>query len=121
MWDFAGQETYRNEYLADPESYLSSISYAFYVVDVQDYYRIFFSVMYFNTVIPIIKKHSPDAEIIILFNKTDPKFDPSKKNIKKIFLDKVDSFIKGHQKPIVTFDTTIFDLNSIKTAFNGVI
>ena len=42
VWDFGGQETYRNEYLADPESYLSSISYAFYVVDVQDYYRIFF-------------------------------------------------------------------------------
>ncbi|MHA1512149.1 MAG: ADP-ribosylation factor-like protein [Promethearchaeota archaeon] len=118
VWDFGGQEIYRNEYLADPENYLRSISYAYYVVDVQDYYRVFFSVMFFMTVLPTIIKHSPDAEIGIIFHKTDPKFDPKKKNIKSLFLDKVEPFILGHKKSIEIFDTTIFEINSIKNAFN---
>ena len=121
VWDFGGQEVYRNEYLADPETYLRSISFAYYVVDIQDYYRLFNSIMYFMTVLPIIVRNSPDAEISILFNKTDPNFDPNKKNLKKIFLDKVESFIQGHKKPIEIYDTTIFDLTSIKNAFNHVI
>ena len=121
VWDFGGQEIYRNEYLTDPETYLRSISSAYYVVDVQDYYRLFLSVMFFMTVFPIIVKNSPDAEISILFHKTDPKFDPTKKNLKKIFLDKVESFIQGHKKSIGTHDTTIFEINSIKDAFSRVI
>ena len=120
VWDFGGQEIYRNEYLADPETYLRSISFAYYVVDVQDYYRLFNSVMYFNTVLPTIIKYSPDAEIGILFHKTDPKFDPNKKNIKKIFLDKIESFIQGRKKSIGINDTTIFEISSIKTAFDHV-
>ena len=120
VWDFGGQEVYRNEYLADPETYLRSISFAYYVVDVQDYYRLFNSIMYFMTVLPIIVRNSPDAEFNILFNKTDPEFDSTKKNLKQMFLDKVESFIQGHKKSIKIFDTSIFDLNSIKNAFSHV-
>ena len=120
VWDFGGQEIYRNEYLADPETYLRSISSAYYVADVQDYYRLFLSVMYFMTVFPIIVKNSPEAEICILFHKMDPTFDASKKNLKKKFLDKIESFIQGHKKSIGIFDTTIFEINSIKTAFSHV-
>jgi len=120
VWDFGGQEIYRNEYLADPENYLRYISFAFYVIDVQDYYRLFNSVMFFNTVLPTIIKYSPDAEIGILFHKTDPKFDPNKKNLKKKFLEKIEPFIQGHKKSIEVYDTTIFEVNSIKTAFDRV-
>jgi len=120
VWDFGGQEIYRNEYLADPENYLHYISFAFYVIDVQDYYRLFNSVMFFNTVLPTIIKYSPDAEIGILFHKTDPKFDPNKKNLKKKFLEKIEPFIQGHKKSIEVYDTTIFEVNSIKTAFDRV-
>jgi len=121
VWDFGGQELYRNEYLADPETYLSSISYAYYVVNVQDYYRLYSSIMFFMSVFPIIIRNTPDVEIIILFHKMDPKFDSSKKNLKIKFLDKVESFIQLHKKSLEMYDTTIFDLNSIKTAFSRVI
>ena len=45
VWDFGGQELYRNEALNNPESYLGSISYAYYVVDIHDYYRFPLSLM----------------------------------------------------------------------------
>ena len=77
--------------------------------------------MNFMTVFPIIVKNSPDAEIIILFHKMDPNYDANKKNLKKIFLDKVESFLLAHKKSLEMYDTTIFNLNSIKTAFNSIL
>ena len=121
VWDFGGQELYRNEYLADPESYLHSISFVYYVADVQDYYRLYSSIMYFSMVFQKILKYSPDAEIIFLFHKMDPHYDPNVKNLKKQFLDSVESFLQVYEKPLVMYDTTIFDLNSIKTAFDRVL
>ena len=50
IWDFGGQELYRNEYLANPESYFHEITSFYYVIDVQDYYRLFASYMYFMAV-----------------------------------------------------------------------
>ena len=43
------------------------------------------------------------------------------KNIKKKFLDMIESFINEPKNPIKIFDTTVFDLNSIKNAFSHVI
>ena len=39
VWDFGGQELYRNEYLADPDSYLRSIAFTYFVVQFK--YHIF--------------------------------------------------------------------------------
>ena len=69
VWDFGGQELYRNEYLADPDSYLRSIAFTYFVVDVQDYYRHYSSIMYFMAVFPTIEKNCPEAELVFLFNK----------------------------------------------------
>ncbi len=121
VWDFGGQELYRNEYLTDPENYLRFTSFAYYVADVQDYYRLYSSTMYFMTVFPIIIRNSPDAKMIILFHKMDPTYDPSKKELKKKFLDQIESFIESHKTSIEIFDTTIFDIKSITTAFSRVL
>ena len=121
VWDFGGQELYRNEYLADPESYLRFISYTYYVVDVQDYYRFYAAVMYFMAVFPTIITNSPNTEIFFLFHKMDPNFDPNFKNLKKKFLQNVEPYLKTHKIPFVIYNTSIFDLNSIKTAFGHVL
>ena len=119
IWDFGGQELYRNEYLADPEAYLRSISSVYYVVDVQDIYRHYSSIMYFMAVFPTIEKHSPNAEINFLFHKVDPAYDPNTKNLKRKFLDSIEPYLKTRGKPFVSNDTSIFDLDTIRTAFNG--
>ncbi|MHA1745350.1 MAG: ADP-ribosylation factor-like protein [Promethearchaeota archaeon] len=121
VWDFGGQELYRNEHLADPEAYLCSISVVYYVVDVQDYYRHYSSLMYFMAVYPILEKHSPDAEIVFLFHKVDPTFKMNKKKLKGKFLESIEPYLKKRDKTFGSFDTSIFDLNSIKTAFNGAV
>ncbi|MFX1419671.1 MAG: ADP-ribosylation factor-like protein [Promethearchaeota archaeon] len=117
VWDFGGQETYRNEYLANPEQYFHTIKFFYYVVDIQDYYRLIPSVMYFTGVFNKIKKYSPDAKLIFVFHKMDPGYDPHIKNLKVQFLDKVDPLLEDQFAEYLMFDTTIFNLSSIRTAF----
>jgi GTPase SAR1 family protein len=117
-WDFGGQETYRNQFLADPEKHFQKISFLYYVVDIQDYYRLMNSAMYFMGVFNLIRKYSPAAKIVFLFHKTDPGFDVNQKNLKEKFLGFVESFIKANDRTFIMYDTTIFDLNSINTAFS---
>ncbi|MFW9902658.1 MAG: ADP-ribosylation factor-like protein [Candidatus Thorarchaeota archaeon] len=117
IWDFGGQETFRNEYLGNPEKYFYSISFFYYVVDIQDYYRLPQSVMYFTGVFNKIKKYSPEAKIIFLFHKNDPDYVADEKNLKGKFLEKIEPSLKAANIPYTTYDTTIYDLSSIKTAF----
>lgn len=118
IWDLGGQEIYRNEYLANPESYFKMISFCYYVVDIQDYYRLFQSTMYFMGVLNLIKKYSPNARIVILFHKMDPDFNPDKKNLKEKFMEKIEPVLLESNILFETFETTIFDIVSIKTAFS---
>ncbi|MFW9969991.1 MAG: ADP-ribosylation factor-like protein [Candidatus Odinarchaeota archaeon] len=117
VWDFGGQETYRNEYLTNPEKYFHTIKFFYYVVDIQDYYRLVPSVMYFTGVFNKIKKYSPEARIIFIFHKMDPGYDPHIKNLKVQFVDKVEPLLTEQFASYLMFDTTIFNLESIKTAF----
>ncbi len=117
IWDFGGQETYRNEYLANPEKYFHTIKFFYYVIDIQDYYRLIPSVMYFTGVFNKIKNYSPDAKIIFIFHKMDPGYNPNVKNLKVQFLDKVEPLLQEQFASYLMFDTTIFNLSSIKTAF----
>lgn len=118
VWDLGGQEVYRNEYLANPESYFKEISFCYYVVDIQDYYRLATSTMYFMGVFNLIKKYSPNARIVLLFHKMDPDFNPNKRNLRDKFLEKIEPFLQKNNTSFITYETTIFDLYSIKTAFS---
>ena len=117
VWDLGGQETYRNEYLSNPDKYFHTISFFYYVVDIQDYYRLVSSVMYFRGIFNLIKKYSSDAKVIFLFHKTDPDFTLDERNLKGKFLEKIEPDLKLSKTQYITYDTTIFDLKSIKNAF----
>jgi GTPase SAR1 family protein len=117
VWDFGGQESYRNEYLLNPERNFHTISFFYYVVDIQDYYRLIPSVMYFKGVFNLIKKYSPDAKIIFLFHKMDPDYIPDERNLKGKFLERVEPDLKSTNTPYIMYDTTVLDIHTIKTAF----
>ncbi|MFW9826286.1 MAG: ADP-ribosylation factor-like protein [Candidatus Thorarchaeota archaeon] len=117
VWDFGGQEMYRSDYLTNADKYFHTVSFFYYVIDVQDYYRLIPSVMYFTGVFNKIKNYSPDAKIIFLFHKMDPGFDPNERNLKKKFLEKVEPLLQQEYTSYLMFDTTIFNLKSIRTAF----
>jgi len=90
----------------------------FYVIDIQDYYRLIPSVMYFKGIYNLIKKHSPDAKIVFLFHKMDPGYDPNDRNLKVKSLEKVEPDLKSGFTRYIMPDTTIFDLHSIRNAFS---
>lgn len=117
VWDFGGQESFRNEYLSNPKKYFYTISFFYYVVDIQDYYRLIHSVMYFKAIFNLIRKYSLEAKIIFLFHKMDPDYAPDERNLKGKFLEKVEPDLKLENIPYTMYDTTIFDIKSIKTAF----
>ncbi len=117
IWDFGGQETYRNVYLGNPDKYFHTIKFFYYVIDIQDYYRLVPSVMFFTGVFNKIKNYSPDAKIIFVFHKMDPGYDPTIKNLKVQFLEKVEPLLQEQFASYLMFDTTIFDISSIRTAF----
>ena len=117
VWDFGGQLIYRNKYIKDPKLYFHSISFFFYVVDVQDHVQYLPSGMYFKGVFQLIRKHSPEAKIIFLFHKMDPDFDPAEKNVKEQFMADIKPFINPSKVKYDVYDTTIYDLNRIKKIF----
>lgn len=120
IWDFGGQELYRNEYIANPEIYFYTISYFYFVLDVQTYYHQYSAVTYFIGIFQLIRKYNPDSKLVLLFHKMDPDFDPNKKNVKKKFLKRVKPYLQQQKKSFTMYDTTIFDQKSIDIAFNQI-
>jgi hypothetical protein len=73
--------------------------------------------MYFRGIFNLIKKYSPDAKVIFLFHKTDPDYTPDERNLKGKFLEKIEPQLKLTDTKYIMYDTTIFDIKSIKNAF----
>jgi hypothetical protein len=73
--------------------------------------------MFFKGIFNKIKKYSPEAKIIFLFHKTDPDYAVDERNLKGQFLEKITPELKETNTPYIIYDTTIFDIKSIKIAF----
>jgi GTPase SAR1 family protein len=71
IWDFGGQEKYREKYLRSPELFFSDIAAIFFVIDVLDEARFDLNVEYFKKIIKDLEEFSPDAQLILLFHKND--------------------------------------------------
>ena len=72
IWDFGGQEKYREKYLESPTKFFDAISFLFFVVDVQDSENLDLSIAYFDKIYEQLERYSPEAKISILFHKNDP-------------------------------------------------
>lgn len=72
VWDFGGQESYRNKYLSDPKRYFEMVDFIFFVIDVQAPELLPESMRYFKSIYQNIQQYSPSAQFILLFHKTDP-------------------------------------------------
>jgi small GTP-binding protein len=121
VWDFGGQDKYRELYITNPEKYFDEISFLFFVVDVQDESRLQLSIDYFQKIIEGLLALSPDAKIILLFHKNDPdKQDLIEKlNIQIKFLEAVEPYIDTYRSNIKSgdgikrYNTSVFYLTSI--------
>ncbi len=72
IWDFGGQQTYRENYLKSPNEYFDGLDLFIYVVDVQDGQRFTLSLKYLNDCLNQYKKFSPGKTGVIFLHKADP-------------------------------------------------
>jgi len=80
LWDFGGQEKYREEYLKNLDSHLSGIDKLFYVIDVQDKERFDIALDYLDKICRVLEKIEEQFEFNIFLHKYDPNIldiDPS--------------------------------------------
>ncbi|MFW9972928.1 MAG: ADP-ribosylation factor-like protein [Candidatus Odinarchaeota archaeon] len=72
LWDFGGQQEYRDKYLRDPDKYFINVDLIIYVIDLQDPEKYLESIDYFERIIDLIAKLEEDPYILIFIHKFDP-------------------------------------------------
>jgi small GTP-binding protein len=72
IWDFGGQEQYRNTYLSKPERFFAEIRYLFFVIDIQDSAHFPDAIDYFNAVYENAHSLSKELIVCVIFHKVDP-------------------------------------------------
>ncbi|MFW9988829.1 MAG: ADP-ribosylation factor-like protein, partial [Candidatus Odinarchaeota archaeon] len=72
IWDFGGQEEYREMYIQEPHRYFLNIDLIIYVIDLQDPQKYKESIEYFKKIIEILEKLEENPHILIFIHKYDP-------------------------------------------------
>ncbi|MFX1409165.1 MAG: ADP-ribosylation factor-like protein [Promethearchaeota archaeon] len=117
--DFGGQAQYREDYLKNPSKYLSGTDLIFYVIDAQDYNRYVETIDYLDELLLFFKEEQVYPPICVLFHKMDPQFVKDKTINQKILTLKQALTRYLYDFDIFFFETTIFDIKSIMTAFSS--
>lgn len=117
--DFGGQAQYREDYLKNPAKYLSGTDLIFYVIDAQDYNRYIETIDYLDQLLLFFKEEQDYPPICVLFHKMDPQLVKDRVINRKILTLKQALTRYSHDFDIFFFETTIFDIKSIMTAFSS--
>lgn len=117
FWDMGGQAKYRKIYINNP-IYFSETNYLYYLIDIQDELKIEESIHYLYELLNIYRNMDYSNEIIICFNKYDPKY----KNNDE-FADRVEmitNLILSQNKDIKFqfFTTSYYDISSLSKAIS---
>ncbi|MCJ7649277.1 MAG: ADP-ribosylation factor-like protein [Candidatus Lokiarchaeota archaeon] len=72
IWDFGGQEQFREGYLNDFQTHIKEIKKFIYVVDFQDRERYDISLEYLGKIIALLRKHKTNIDFSIFLHKYDP-------------------------------------------------
>ncbi|MHA1744748.1 MAG: ADP-ribosylation factor-like protein [Promethearchaeota archaeon] len=119
IWDFGGQEIYRNAYLARPAMFFQGIRYLYFVIDAQDGEKLPESMRYFDQILKHTLEYSDDVRVFFFFHKIDPDYqgDVVFVDIENEFLEHV--LLKLNELEInpTVFHTSIFSPSSVISAF----
>ncbi|MFX1365577.1 MAG: ADP-ribosylation factor-like protein [Promethearchaeota archaeon] len=84
IWDFGGQEKYREQYKQKLNKYIAETSEIIYVIDIQDDNVFFISVVFLREILNILKTAGFKFELSIYFHKFDDNFKPDEEKIKDL-------------------------------------
>lgn len=78
IFDFGGQEQYRNMHLQNLDKYLFGVNKIIYVIDVQDVEKYELALQYLEAIIKFIEKTEGPFEFLVFLHKFDPALENSK-------------------------------------------
>ena len=89
IWDFGGQEQYRNQHIQKLDEYLKSANKLIFVIDIQDGERYDLALTYLDEILNALKKKKMAISLSIFLHKFDKHIvdlyeEPSRKLISKI-------------------------------------
>ncbi len=86
IWDFGGQEQYRDGYLKNLNNYLTGVNKFIYVIDVQDEDKYDVSLQYFKNIFTILKKEKFSVSLSIFLHKYDPNLEFDEESISELIM-----------------------------------
>ncbi len=81
IWDFGGQEAFREEYLENFNQYIIGTSKIIYVIDIQDIERYNLALNYMEEVIKLLQEDDRSVDFSIFLHKFDPDLEQYNKNV----------------------------------------
>lgn len=81
IWDFGGQEQFREDYLQNFNNHIQGTEKIIYVIDVQDPERYAISLEFLKNIINLLIKEQLDLEFSIFLHKYDPDIEITNKKI----------------------------------------
>jgi len=111
IWDFGGQERYREKYIKDIKDHLNGIDKFIYVIDVQDREKYELALKYLEKIVENLKKIEGKFEMLVFLHKFDPNLkeleDYSDDKINTLLIDKIEKIIPSVFNSKI-FKTTIY-------------
>jgi GTPase SAR1 family protein len=72
IWDFGGQESFRKEYLQNPDEFFVNTGLLMFIVDSQDDTFYADSIEYLHSILDIMQKMNPSLHVVVDLHKYDP-------------------------------------------------
>jgi len=101
IWDFGGQEQFREGYLNDFQNHIIETNKFIYVLDVQDKERYDISLDFLDKIVILLRKHKVNIDFSIFLHKYDPDLEFTKE-----FSDKVVPDLIRNIKELIPNDFT---------------
>ncbi len=102
IWDFGGQEQFREGYLNDFQNHIKKTNKFIYVLDVQDQERFDISLDYLDKIVILLRKHNVNVDFSVFLHK----YDPDLELINKDFSEKAVSELIRNIKEVIPNDFT---------------
>ena len=120
IWDFGGQDLYRQRYVSEPSYFLDEIEYLIYVIDTTDDDKTDLAIQYFEEILQKTKELKYPIKLAIVFNKIDPQAENNPDLHKKanILTEEFESKASNYGLSPKFFRTSIFDSISVIDAFS---
>lgn len=84
IWDFGGQEVYRDGYLKNFESHITGTEKIIFVIDVQDKERYDIALEYLQKITNELKEENLDVDFSIFLHKFDPGVEINSDTVKEL-------------------------------------